>query len=77
MRKHGLFLFGAKNTASFMEVRGLTLKGEITMMKAIKNFMNKPITYGGLFQILDRMCKHWLGIVRMGVLSDEQTEQLG
>ena len=24
MRKHGLFLFGAKNTASFMEVRGLT-----------------------------------------------------
>lgn len=45
MRKHGLFLFGAKNTASFMEVRGLTLKGEITMMKAIKNFMNKPITY--------------------------------
>lgn len=46
MRKHGLFLFGAKNTASFMEVRGLTLKGEITMMKAIKNFMNKPITYG-------------------------------
>lgn len=22
------------------------------MMKAIKNFMSKPITYGGLFQIL-------------------------
>ena len=39
MRKHGLFLFGAKNTASIMEVRGLTLKGEITMMKAIKNFI--------------------------------------
>lgn len=50
MRKHGLFLFGAKNTASFMEVRGLTLKGEITMMKAIKNFMNKPITYGAYFK---------------------------
>lgn len=31
-----------------MEVRGLALKGEIIMMKAIKNFMNKPITYGGL-----------------------------
>ena len=30
-----------------MEDRGLTLKGEITMMKAIKNFMDKPITYGG------------------------------
>ena len=51
MRKHGLFLFGAKNTASFMEVRGLTLKGEITMMKAIKNFMNKPITYGAYYQM--------------------------
>ena len=50
MRKRGLFLFGAKNTASFMEVRGLTLKGEITMMKAIKNFMNKPITYGAYFK---------------------------
>ena len=55
MRKHGLFLFGAKNTASFMEVRGLTLKGEITMMKAIKNFMNKPITWGDSFK--------WSGIV--------------
>ena len=33
-----------------MEVRGLTLKGEITMMKAIKNFMNKPITYGAYFK---------------------------
>ena len=50
MRKHGLFLFGAKNTASIMEVRGLTLKGEITMMKAIKNFMSKPITYGAYFK---------------------------
>ena len=50
MRKHGLFLFGAKNTASFMEVRGLTLKGEITMMKAIKNFMKKPITWGDSFK---------------------------
>lgn len=50
MQKHGLFLFGAKNTAPFMEVRGLTLKGEITMMKAIKNFMNKPITYGAYFK---------------------------
>ena len=50
VRKHGLFLFGAKNTVSIMEVRGLTLKGEITMMKAIKNFMNKPITYGAYFK---------------------------
>ena len=39
----GSFFFGAKNTASIMEVRGLALKGEITMMKAIKNFMKKPI----------------------------------
>lgn len=46
----GSFFFGAKNTASIMEVRGLTLKGEITMMKAIKNFMNKPITYGAYFK---------------------------
>lgn len=38
-----------------MEVRGLTLKGEITMMKAIKNFMNKPITWGASFK--------WAGIV--------------
>ena len=30
-----------------MEDRGLLLKGEITMMKAIKNFMDKPIPYGG------------------------------
>lgn len=53
MRKHGLFLFGAKNTASVMEVRGLTLKGKITMMKAIKNFMNKmnePWTWGTYFK---------------------------
>lgn len=33
-----------------MEVRGLTLKGEITMMKAIKNFMDKPITWGASFK---------------------------
>ena len=46
----GSFFFGAKNTASIMEVRGLALKGEITMMKAIKNFMNKPITYGAYFK---------------------------
>lgn len=52
MRKHGLFLFGfdAKNSACIMEVRGLTLKGKITMMKAIKNFMNKPITWGDSFK---------------------------
>lgn len=37
-----------------MEDRGLTLKGEITMMKAIKNFMDKPITYGGY-------AKMWFG----------------
>ena len=73
MRKHGLFLFGAKNSASIMEVRGLTLKGEITMMKAIKNFMNKPITYGAYF----KYCTVCASTVRMGVLSDEQTEQLG
>lgn len=30
-----------------MEDRGLTLKGENTMMKAMKNFMDKPITYWG------------------------------
>ena len=29
-----------------MEDRGLLLKGEITMMKAIKNFMNKQWTRG-------------------------------
>ena len=33
-----------------MEVRGLTLKGEKPMMKAIKNFMNKPITWGDSFK---------------------------
>ena len=33
-----------------MKIRGLTLKGEITMMKAIKNFMNKPITWGDSFK---------------------------
>jgi len=33
-----------------MEVRGLTLKGEILMMKAIKNFMNKPWTWGTYFK---------------------------
>lgn len=58
MRKHGLFLFGAKISASFMEVRGLTLKGEITMMKAIKNFYEQTYYLRGLFQILHRMCKH-------------------
>lgn len=30
-----------------MEDRGLTLKGENTMMKAMKNFMDKPITHWG------------------------------
>ena len=34
-----------------MEVRGLTLKGEKTMMKAIKNFMNKPWTWGTYFKL--------------------------
>ena len=33
-----------------MEVRGLTLKGEKPMMKAIKNFTNKPITWGDSFK---------------------------
>nr|DAN91052.1 MAG TPA: hypothetical protein [Caudoviricetes sp.] len=33
-----------------MEVRGLTFKGEKSMMKAIKNFMNKPITWGDSFK---------------------------
>lgn len=77
MRKHGLFLFGAKNTFCFMEVRGLTLKGEITMMKAIKNFMNKPITYGAYFKYCVACASIGFGMLRMGVLSDEQTEQLG
>ena len=30
-----------------MEDRGLTSKGEITMMKAMKNFMDNLISYGG------------------------------
>ena len=34
-----------------MEDRGLTLKGEITMMKAIKNFMNKQWTWGTYFKL--------------------------
>jgi hypothetical protein len=38
-----------------MEVRGLTLKGEKPMMKAIKNFMDKPITWGASFK--------WTGFV--------------
>ena len=49
------FFLDAKISASIMEVRGLTLKGEITMMKAIKNFMNKPVTWGDSFK--------WSGIV--------------
>ena len=60
--KHRLFLFqGAKFSAYIMEVRGLTLKGEITMMKALKNFMNDwfnilgycctitAVIYGGMY----------------------------
>ena len=50
--------FGAKNTASIMEVRGLTLKGEITMMKAINELYEQTYYLWGLFQILHRMCKH-------------------
>lgn len=47
----GSFFFSdAKISASIMEVRGLTLKGEKTMMKAIKNFMNKPWTWGTYFK---------------------------
>lgn len=34
-----------------MEDRGLLLKGEITMMKAIKNFMNKQWTWGTYFKL--------------------------
>lgn len=34
-----------------MEDRGLTLKGEITMMKAMKNFMNKQWTWGTYFKL--------------------------
>lgn len=37
-----------------MEDRGLLLKGEITMMKAIKNFMNKQWTWGDLLQTVRR-----------------------
>ena len=59
---HGLFLFGAKNTASFMEVRGLTLKGEKTMMKAIKNFMNKPWTWGTYFKLCGVVMGLWTAI---------------
>ena len=59
---HGLFLFGAKNTAPFMEVRGLTLKGEKTMMKAIKNFMNKPWTWGTYFKFCGVAMGLWTAI---------------
>lgn len=34
-----------------MEDRGLTLKGEITMMKAMKNFMDKQWTWGTYFKL--------------------------
>ena len=34
-----------------MEDRGLLLKGEITMMKAIKNFMDKQWTWGTYFKL--------------------------
>ena len=34
-----------------MEDRGLTLKGEITMMKAMKNFMNKQWTWSTYFKL--------------------------
>ena len=41
MRKHGLFLFGAKNTASFMEVilrhYKLIIKKEVTKMDEMTN----------------------------------------
>ena len=63
MRKHGLFLFGAKNTAPFTEVRGLTLKGEKTMMKAIKNFMNKPWTWGTYFKFCGVAMGLWTAII--------------
>ena len=45
-----------------MEDRGLTLKGEITMMKAMKNFMDKPITYGGLCEDVYRRIRHQRGV---------------
>ena len=34
-----------------MEDRGLLSKGEITMMKAIKNFMDKQWTWGTYFKL--------------------------
>ena len=34
-----------------MEDRGLLLKGEITMMKAMKNFMDKQWTWGTYFKL--------------------------
>ena len=53
MRKRWLFSFLERENFSFYygKVRGLTLKGEITMMKAIKNFMNKQWTWGTYFKL--------------------------
>lgn len=53
MRKRWLFSFLEREKFSFYygKVRGLTLKGEITMMKAIKNFMNKQWTWGTYFKL--------------------------
>lgn len=47
------------------------------MMKAIKNFMNKPITYGAYFKYCTVCASISLALYGWGVLSDEQTEQLG
>ena len=46
-----------------MEVRGLTLKGEILMMKAIKNFMNKPWTWGTYFKFCGVAMELWIAII--------------
>ena len=59
----GSFFLDAKNTACLMEVRGLTLKGEILMMKAIKNFMNKPWTWGTYFKFCGVAMGLWTAII--------------
>lgn len=57
-----------------MEDRGLSLKGEITMTKAIKNFMNKQWTWGTYFKLCGVVYGLYVAVIGAFVAWDKWQE---
>ena len=58
-----------------MEDRGLLLKGEITMMKMMKNFMNKQWTWGTYFKLCGIVYGLCAAVVAITVAIDKYQER--